>query len=875
MNGLISFDPTKRLEVGPVPAERLRRAGKNEVRLRLQQIRSVLAYYDVTDLGALGELRLAGVVTPAPGLVRPSTGLHRRPTAVSGFRPRPNVDGLVAFGAGGQIVTAEPLPGPLRARPRVRRRRSVDLDVAYWAASRIRLSAGTVVSLVYPHHALVIIADEIVVEDDVTLTWQRPAQGEPAVPATPVAPAEPAAATSTAKPPRGVPGGDGIAGGSGAIGFDAPSIEMWTLDLTGHPVIDLAGQPGGLGGRGGAGGPGGPGAQGSREERVSFFGIEWCEGGPGDGGDGGRGGRGGDGGPGGPGGNGGRFSLFAPQPMMTAFQQSVAIALNGGAGGHGGAPGRSGDGGQGGQVGASPNNCDSDVQRTSGSAGSSGPEGRTGPTGPVGDLGLLSMRAITQEEFRQELTKPAILTLSKRAAVEGAQVSVNGLRFTDDDRVRVDGVLATTTVLGDRLLSFVVPVVSGGIRPVVVERPDGTASNAATLYVRPVLADVVDRAEPGQLVTVTGSGFAAGAAVLLDGEDMPDVTVLGSHSLRFRVRRPESVAPDPDGERVSLAVELGDRGPDSRSAARPLRLRTFRMLVLGDSVAWGQGLLDAEKFWSRTAELVRSRDGGIGVYPMVRAHSGAMIGLDNDVVAAPLDGEIPALLPSILQQVSEVEDLTAEQRADIRLVLLTGGINDVDPRRVLLMETAQLVEETNQHCGDDMAVLLGRVAEVCTAARIVVAGYFPILSDDSETTLIETVLIGLGALTNSAGNAVFMTEAVKQRAIENSQVFATTSRTALSDAVGVANAELPTPRIVFADPEFGAANAVFASDPLLFGLEPDASAQDPVAGRREVVCRVAPADRTDGFICIRASIGHPNPAGAARYADAIAAVLDV
>lgn len=358
MTGLVLFDPTKRVRIGPLPPERLRLAGESEVQLRLQQIRSVLGSFGITDLSTLGELRLSGTLVPQPGLTRPSTSLPRPPIAVSGFRFDRRLDAFVAIGASAQLVAAEPLPKPVSSPPRRRSRTRpgagfprpglrLDLDIAYWAATFIRLVAGSTVVLKYPHTSLVIIADKIIVEDDVTISWQRPQLQQPAAPARPGPPADRPAATSTAKPPPGERGREGAPGGPGANGFDAPSIEMWTLAMTGRPVIDLAGADGGDGGDGGRGGRG---AQGSRERRGAFVFLEWCEEGPGNGGDGGRGGRGGDGGPGGTGGNGGRFSLFAPQPVLTQFQQNLAIAINGGAGGAGGQPGLPGDGGQSGQA---------------------------------------------------------------------------------------------------------------------------------------------------------------------------------------------------------------------------------------------------------------------------------------------------------------------------------------------------------------------------------------------------------------------------------------------------------------------------------------------------------------------------------------------
>ncbi len=122
MTGLVLFDPTKRVRIGPPPPERLRLAGESEVQLRLQQIRSVLGSFGITELSTLGELRLSGTLVPQPGLVRPSTSLPRPPAAVSGFRFERRLDALIAIGATAQLVAAEPLLKPVSSPPRRRSR---------------------------------------------------------------------------------------------------------------------------------------------------------------------------------------------------------------------------------------------------------------------------------------------------------------------------------------------------------------------------------------------------------------------------------------------------------------------------------------------------------------------------------------------------------------------------------------------------------------------------------------------------------------------------------------------------------------------------------------------------------------------------------
>jgi lysophospholipase L1-like esterase len=108
---------------------------------------------------------------------------------------------------------------------------------------------------------------------------------------------------------------------------------------------------------------------------------------------------------------------------------------------------------------------------------------------------------------------------------------------------------------------------------------------------------------------------------------------------------------------------------------------TVNMLVVGDSLMWGQGLQESEKFYSLVKVAIQERNPGVTVRAIVRAHSGATIGWNKGGTAERLDGEIPTSYPTIQQQ---VEEFTGPPEAKaIDLVLVDGGINDVKVDRIL------------------------------------------------------------------------------------------------------------------------------------------------------------------------------------------------
>src|SRR5215510_2449522 len=103
----------------------------------------------------------------------------------------------------------------------------------------------------------------------------------------------------------------------------------------------------------------------------------------------------------------------------------------------------------------------------------------------------------------------------------------------------------------------------------------------------------------------------------------------------------------------------------------------MRMVVLGDSVLWGQGLNPEDKFYSLVqAALTGNLDPQSSV---VLAHSGATIGVGVTTNVAAIDGEVPTSYPTILQQCESFTD----SPESVDLVLMNGGLNDIDFRLIL------------------------------------------------------------------------------------------------------------------------------------------------------------------------------------------------
>jgi len=870
-------------------------AADDETQRRLEQHRSTLERAGITDLASLGAIQLSGQVATQVGLTSARlTNIFAGPVPVrlayrffeGNPQPQPIIDGQAT------LLNVESLSG------------TVSIDRAYWAAREIILADNTVVVLQYPQRYLTIIAEKLTVGRNVTFTWERPIAGPPPVPTAPGQP-EP-------KAPRDVDwledgeagdaGWPGATGNDGYRGHDAPELELWVLEMSGNPAFDLRGQDGGHGGRGGDGGQGGNGGQGS-PEAFDFLGF--CKRGPGSGGDGGHGGTAGSGGRGGDGGHGGRLTFFAPQPVILNYVSNFYITVDGGGGGDGGDPGNPGEGGEGGAIGCC-GRCAPGPGRPlhpgawggRGAIGAVGPRGNPGARFPQQDdpatnqLAAIRIKAIQADDFRRKLLAPAIINLSPIAAKQGDPVTIDGLRFTADDVVLVmpttaelsDQVGCATTYVSEKQLGFIVPAALGGQRRIQVQQVDGTLSNPATLQITPVIASVepAARLRPGSEAVLVGSGFAPGCTVRINDQNVPSHFVDGGR-VGFMVLRPNSAEQNPAGERVSVQVLL----PTGESSNQiTIELETFRVLVLGDSVSWGQGLREHEKFHTQVERWVRGQETGISVYKSVPAHSGAIIGIGDDGsitddIPEPLSqqpiGEVPASFPTILQQC----DSSNERPETVDLILISAGINDVNIRRLFnpLLADQEILDLIERHCYNNMRTLLDRVVTKFSKARVVVTGYYPMFSEESDLTLLGAVVSFLGVNVAGlpggiAGTALSL--AGRAKLIERSMLFLKHSSIALQNAVDEVNASLgEEPRVLFAQPEFDKSHAILASDPWIFGINPDLSLQDSIAAERGVACASVPSSRDDisTSVCPMASIGHPNAKGAAAYAEAIVAQL--
>jgi lysophospholipase L1-like esterase len=344
-----------------------------------------------------------------------------------------------------------------------------------------------------------------------------------------------------------------------------------------------------------------------------------------------------------------------------------------------------------------------------------------------------------------------------------------------------------------------------------------------------------------------------------------------------------------------------------RKDIRPAGAPPLQMLVLGDSIMWGQGLREEEKFSSRVkCWLEEKTDREVRVH--VEAHSGAVISAapatpPKFVTAA---GEVNLSTPTINEQLDHAIQFYQQEQSSPALILMNGCVNDVGVKNLLAASTPldDLRAQARKSCGEEMSHLLQRVRKSFSQSYVLVTGYYPIVSQQTADNAFLRLLVK--KLNNQKPEARQMTDKeMRARLIAISEEWYKTSTANLVEAIAKTNADDPPeaakvsfveiefePEHVFAAPDSLLWNFMFASTNLTgfakiivwlsFGTAAyktnDHVRQDRIRSCKETFKKPKGIkedksqknSREDLFlICRYASLGHPNQMGALIYTEAI------
>jgi hypothetical protein len=356
-----------------------------------------------------------------------------------------------------------------------------------------------------------------------------------------------------------------------------------------------------------------------------------------------------------------------------------------------------------------------------------------------------------------------------------------------------------------------------------------------------------------------------------------------------------------------LAVSSSARA-DCPGDIKPAAAEPLEMLVLGDSIMWGQGLRPEEKFsWRIKCWLQEktNRDVRLTVF----AHSGALIaGATEKPRFKSDDGEVNLPYPSINEELDHARAFYGPGNTKVNLILLDGCINDVDVSNLLSVATDPnwLRERIKTSCKVGMHDLLRRVTETFPNAQVIVPSYYRIISSSTADNAFIRQLAK--SLNSGRPEARRMSDKeMRDRLIKLSELWYRASSADIHEAVETLNAELAArslpPRVSFVEIDYWPEHSFSADDTLLwnfiFGstnlsglrkfiviLSFGTNAYKPndeVRESRNRSCnetfkapkdvKETPAEKSSRkdrlLICRYASLGHPNEMGALVYTEAI------
>ena len=356
-----------------------------------------------------------------------------------------------------------------------------------------------------------------------------------------------------------------------------------------------------------------------------------------------------------------------------------------------------------------------------------------------------------------------------------------------------------------------------------------------------------------------------------------------------------------------LSLSASPAFADCSQQIKPSGADALQMLVLGDSIMWGQGLKDDEKFASRVKcwlEEQTNRE----VKLHMEAHSGAII--SGAATARPAftadDGEVNLVSPTINDQLDHAVQFYKQNETAPALILMNGCINDVGVKNLLAASTPleDLRAHVRQNCGEKMQTLLLRVRKSFPQAEVIVTSYYPIVSRQTADNAFLRLLVK--ELNNQRPEARHMSDKeMRERLVAISDEWFKTSTASLAEAVMKTNTafESSSARVRFVELQFGPEHLFAAPESLLWTF---LFASTKVSGFTKVIVLLSfgtaaykandhmlesrikscketfrkpngvkedkkqKGDREDLFLtCRYASLGHPNHMGALVYTEAI------
>jgi hypothetical protein len=329
------------------------------------------------------------------------------------------------------------------------------------------------------------------------------------------------------------------------------------------------------------------------------------------------------------------------------------------------------------------------------------------------------------------------------------------------------------------------------------------------------------------------------------------------------------------------------------------------MLVLGDSVMWGEGFKTEHKSWYQVKTWLETNTGRM-VIERIEAHSGAVIeAKDATESTTAEDGEVNLALPTISNQIDQALR-HYKDGSKVDLVLVNGCANDVGSQNLLnaAITTDEIRRLTEAKCGLPIERLLRKITSSSFGdARVIITGYYSFFSEKTRNDFFLKAM-ARRFFKDNPGAPKMRSKITLERLIGNSKEWYEASNESIAAAVAKVNAELGSrdsgPRIVFAQIHFLPEHSFKAPETYLWGFNPSPfkrllvflslgrvqlETNDERRKQRNRSCdefyrrqaNETPDEKKDReksrLTCRYAALGHPNRKGAVFYAQEITSQL--
>jgi len=343
----------------------------------------------------------------------------------------------------------------------------------------------------------------------------------------------------------------------------------------------------------------------------------------------------------------------------------------------------------------------------------------------------------------------------------------------------------------------------------------------------------------------------------------------------------------------------------------------MRIAAVGDSVMWGQGLHQHQKFVYQTLSWLKQKgydDANLSTNDFL-AHSGAIVGEEWEIGERselykagihdrPLASEFPRKYPTVLDQLGQ---LSKNQGDQIDILIMNGFVNDIGAQQV----SSDSLDGILKSIEDKLTLfsrLLEKSREVCPHALILYTGFYPALSSSSKVSgninssiftaspVIAGFILGpIGILAAAIFRDSFAKQSIND-VIEKFWNFHLKLLCTISIEIANYNRENRHP-IIFVHPGFTPENSIYAAEEFIYsGNFQDPYINDDIRGKRAQLCKaiykqdLIEVDTIDelipiaintnnpnginAFTCVQAQMGHPNPKGSRKYSEVIKRTLN-